>query len=170
MGSSSRWLKNFQYRLYSALGRTWYFFLEHLGSQQGGCQQKESYGYTSAECRDFWSHIELQIHLLFLQLTWLPSFPGWAKCVEWVGAVWGQVALWLNWAPSPPIHTQSGVSKWEPMFSLSFMHGCTCTTLVFNKSRCQMSLEATCQRLCSEVAFRGDAVDLQEEGPISLMT
>lgn len=102
MGSSSRWLKTFQYRLYSALGRTWYFFLEHLGSQQGGCQQKESYGYTSAECRDFWSHIELQTHLLFLQLTWLPSFPGWAKCVEWVGAVWGQVALWLNWAPSPP--------------------------------------------------------------------
>lgn len=33
-----------------------------------------------------------------------------------------------------------------------------------------MSLEATCQRLCSQVALRGDAVDLQEEGPISLMT
>lgn len=124
----------------------------------------------SAECRDFWSRIELHTHLLFLQLTWLPSFPGWAKCVERVGAVQEQVALWLNWAPSPPPHTQSRVSKWEPMLSLSFIHGCTWTTLVFNKSRCQMSLEATCQRLCSEVAFRGDAVDLQEEGPISLMT
>lgn len=64
-----------------------------------------------------------------------------------------------------PPHTESEVVTYAQS---PFIHGCTWTTLVFNKSRCH--LESTCQRLCSHVALRGDAVDLQEEGPNGLMT